>query len=871
MIYAPSVALALILAVSARAQQAPEWKLSVTTGSNGKVSAVTWERDARIVAAVTPKLLALIAQDPARLLRSAAVPHALVCIPFNHPAAPLGEVVPLAPGEQADLPAPGEGLLGAEPVAVALSRWGFFFTRESGRRFTVGHYDLKTRRIENLADLDAAEVGRVHRVDLSPEAATVTSGGRAVAYRPGGRRPEPAVRFHELGIGNIDVIEGKLGGVDLTQKAIDGFLDPDESEEELTRRVAELLKSNRDRRSVLLWGATGVDLRGIVHLLAKRIAGATESDPSYGWFKGWKVYQVPWSRLNTEGLVDVAIQKTAELVEAARQKKVILHFDQMDQLVGLGSNSNRAGDVSSVLTGHLKTGEILVLGTTGAEGIAQVRSKPEFLRQFNEISVSPPSGERLLVKLRGIATRRLESRRVSFPEGVLKKVVEVTDRYLPDEGQPQKSLAAIETMAVELSPLRGEETDREAVEPRTATVADVMAWISRTARIGTLEEDRAEGLIRFILSDAFEREMAKRLVGQGAAVRALRDALLSIARGDRSTNALGAEVGIEALLFTGPSGTGKSFVHEVLSKVLGEKGIPLPYEEPIEGSTLVDGDQAIRTLIGAAPGFTGYDATGEGGLLYKMVKRSPQAILVLEEFDKVHEDVDKILYSFLDTAKVQNSSGRVARFTRGLFLLTANYGVEGSRGATARRRGGGILAGVEDNPCDLIDRWDRHHLFPEGDALHRADPLVAPWDRERLRVELFNCLKDKRLVNAQILGRIGRSNLVVFHHFTREEIVAIRDQQLAGLGRSHAASHDARVEFTADLRQALLDLAWGPDGRLAFATGARSIVDAVKSEARRAMLRFAAEQGNRARGKAWIVDWDQATGTARVSFSEGGK
>lgn len=850
---------AAIVSFATAMSQSPEgWKLEVEKNSRSEVTGVFWTKDSRRVEALSQELLRLVTADATRLRYADGLPHAIVLVPFGSAGSPLGDVALLKAGERAEMPGPSDALLGEAPVDAFPTKTGFFFTHESSRTFTLEHWTLATKKSSVLHQIPTADARGTFRVRLTANAATVTQSGKSIDYLPSGKKGDVATVFTDLGQTQTDLLEGKYGAVDLVKKAKDGQVDPDLTEEDTVRQVVDNLLRKRQQRSTLVWGAAGMETRGVVHLLAKRIAEAKDGDPIYGALKDWRLYQVGWAKLNAEGLVDVATNKAQELCDAVRGRKAIVYFDQVEGVIGLGSDRANRSDVASVLVSAMKAGDVLLLGTTSGDGMASMRSKREFLDQFSEISLATPSGDKLIGKLRSWADAKAPDTKVTFSDEVLRQIVDVTNRYQTDRGQPEKSLAALEALSTQHSPLKRlpPEADRDSVPAVVITRDQVSNWASQATRIATLSNDAAEKLTKFLVSKKFDEAMEKRMVGQKKARDSVRDALLSMARGQKSVDALGAEVGIETLLFLGPSGTGKSFLHEVLSKVLKDENIDLPYEEPIEGSTLVDGDQAVRTLIGASPGFIGYDSTGEGGLLYKMVKRSPQAILVLEEFDKVHEDVDKILYSFLDTGKVQNSSGKTARFTRGLLLLTANYGVEGSGGRTARTRGG-AGTGVPDAAgglCEYIDRWDRHHLFPQGDPLHREDPEMAKWTEERLSLELFNCLKEKRLVNVQVLGRVGRSNVVVFHHFTRKEIQTIEKQQLDRLAKSWAPATAAKVRFTKELEQWLFDLAWGPDGQLTFNVGARGIVDAVKSEAGRALLRFSVEQGDKARGKNWVVD-----------------
>ncbi len=839
-------------------------ELEVDRNAAGQITAIRWKSDVALSEAVTPELLEIITADPQALYVSPNFSHALVKLPFGTEGALMGDVVLLRPGVITGLPKPGEGIIGQSPTAISLNRWGFYYTRNSGSVFTVEHYDLVRSASEILQTLDAGQVGTLHNIKLSEDVVTIISGGTSIDYRPNKRRAQSTLIFSALARDNIDTIEGSFGGINLTKRALDGQLDPDESESALAIQMAENIHRSRTQRSVLLWGIPGSDTQGVVHLFAQRVAEAKEGDKHFGWFAGWRVYQMSWANLNTEGYVDVSSNKTIKLINATRQRKVILFFDQAEQLIGLGSNKDYRSDVASVLLGSMKSGEVIIIGATTSDGMPTMRSNSEMFSRFFEIPLPEAKGDRLLAKLRLSADRKRDESRVNFSDESLKKIVAVSDKYLSDRGQPEKSLAGIEALITEFTPLRHLDPaiDPETVPFRDITENNVMSWISKAARIGSLSIDGSEALAKFVLTQEYSDAMNRRMSGQNGAKEAVRDALLAIAKGNKKTNSQGKEVGIETLLMVGPSGSGKSYIHQVLSKVLAEKDILLPYEEPMEGSVLIDGDQAVRTLLGAAPGYIGFDPSGEGGLLYQKVKRSPQAILVLEEFDKVHPSIDLTLYSFLDEGKVQNVTGKVAWFTRGLFILTANFGVTGSGGSTNRN---GAAGPAKPAQCDYIDRWDRHHLFPVGDPLHIDDPMVANWTEEGLRAALFTCLQTNQLLNPQILGRIGRSNLVIFHHLTRADIQTIRDQEIAKLAKEYLQTHDAKLEFTPEFLQWLFDFAWGVDGMLTFNSGARGIVDAVKAEVSKPLLKFAALGGDPVKSKTWKIELTTNPDQAKVS------
>lgn len=834
----------LILGGIARAAQ---WQLEVANAGDGSVEGVFWSNGQQRREALSENLLEVVKKEKNRLLVSEKVEHALVVVPTDTDEAPLGDVVILLPGEKASFAKRWEGLLKSEPNDVRLSRSGFFFTIEIGRKFSVGHYDIRLKKIEIFKELSTAMVGKDHQIELREDAAVITTSGRSQEFHPGGKTGSASVNYVELGSSNRDLLIGQFQGVNLTERAKNGLLSPSPDEIDLVSKMADNIRRNNNQKSILISGEEGADLRGALHLFVQRVSEARQTDIEFGWFREWEIYEIPWSSFNTEGLVDKGAEKARKLCDAIRNKKVILVIEQIEALVGLGVSQNEQRDIASVFQSFLKNGEVIVIGTSSAEGRPTLEGRRDFKNLFSEIRVAGATPEKLLVKAKYYAESKREESRVHFSDEVLKSIIDLTNRYQPEKGQPQKMYDAIEAIASIHSPKPREEG--EAAPFVNVTEEKVRYWLSQVTRIGTIAEDGMVKLRKYLVdtsANGFSARMQKELIGQTKAHEAIRGALLTIASSKGKTGLKGEEVGMKTLFFTGPSGTGKSYAPKVLAKVLKEHGVEFPLEE-IDGAALGSDDtQSERTILGAGPGFAGY--APEGGLLYQKVKRSPQAILLLDEFDKMNPNIHKSLYSFLEDGKTTNASGSTAYFNRGLFIMTANYGVEGVQGRSSKL-------------CDYIDRWDRYHLFPAGDPLHREAEKdnegneIATWDKETLRQKLLSCLKDKKLVNPQVLGRIGRSNFVVFHHFTKDQLRSLMNSELAKLVKEYQG-YGAQLSFSEDFKAWLLDHAWGSDGEIAFALGARAILNTIEVELSEPLNNFFVEIGVTTKGELWEVVLD---------------
>jgi ATP-dependent Clp protease ATP-binding subunit ClpA len=159
------------------------------------------------------------------------------------------------------------------------------------------------------------------------------------------------------------------------------------------------------------------------------------------------------------------------------------------------------------------------------------------------------------------------------------------------------------------------------------------------------------------------------------------------------------------------------------------------------------------------------------------------------------------------------------------------------------------------------------HTLLSGEPLHVEDAEVASWSEERLQEELFKCLKEKNLVNPQILGRIGKTNLVIFHHFTKNEIASIRDSEIEKLKQMVAQTFKSKLDVDATTLDWLMTTAWGDTGKNAFNVGARVITDLVKAEVEGTINQFLAkERKNDIREKSWNMTMAEESGVLKPTL-----
>lgn len=799
------------------------WKLDIKQ-KDGVLSSLTWVNGEAQVEAVSANVMARLSSR-AKVHHVDTISHAVLVIPpaYDGGIGEYGEMLILVPGQKATLPG-----LGKQPRDVALHKEGVFFSHAAGNVYTCAFFHLNEsdpeKQIEILFEEDLARVREGDtKIQFSEHEVTVASGAETKSFRPHGKRGEGKLDFFDPTPQNLDVMEGTFHGRNLTGEAAEGKLEVSQVDELLLSQIIHNLLGKKNR-SVVVWGNQGTNPEGMIGLLAQRIAeGKVPED-----LKGFQVIEFSIADFGTESYVDLTPKKMGKLLDAARQKRVILYFPDIDRLIGLGVGSGgpeAAGPTSRIdaaftMLQDLSAGRILVVGSTSDRGIHVMRQSGRFFASFREFQVSPPKGERLLELLRYSSNLRQNEHRVHFSDEILKKIVRECARHL-EEQEPAKSLGAISEIAKRNAHPNPSDDGGSRIE---ITEDMVIEWFAEKTRIYTLiDSEKGTGLAEFVKPNTFKAAMDENIVGHPHAKEAIRKVLLNVLEGSGSPQDEDTlELGVGALLFLGPSGVGKSMAPPELSRRLKKFGVNWPVETR-ELENLKD-EAAVRSLTGAPPGYIGFSA--EGGSLYQFVSNNPQGIIVLEELDKTHKSIMDVLYKFLDDGVVEDASGKKARFNRGIVFLTSNFG--SIKEAKLVMESGGVEKIISTNPkaCDLVDDWDRWHLFGK----EPNNPDVKSWSEEELRDALIERLQEAGVISPQFVGRIGRTNIVILHHLNQEEMATIGNNALNKIMVDIKKTKGIEVEFTQKLREWMVNKAWGKDGASTFEQGARSAIDVVKNE-----------------------------------------
>ncbi len=383
------------------------------------------------------------------------------------------------------------------------------------------------------------------------------------------------------------------------------------------------------------------------------------------------------------------------LAEIRRSGDVILFVDEMHTIVGAGA-AEGAIDAANIFKPALGRGELQMLGaTTLTEYRKYIEKDPALDRRFRPVHVEEPDENATMAILRGLKPGLERHHRLRITEDAMKEAVRLSVRYLPELFLPDKAIDLLDEGAsharmeelhpgrntqhrdleMELSEAVRESKFEKAAElrdkmqrmvikagenkrPRAVTAADV-AWAvsARTGipagRLSSGERERLLGL---------EKVLTERVVGQQAAVQAAAEAVRRGFSGIRDENRP-----VASMLFTGPTGVGKTELCRALAEELygsREAFIRLDMTEYME-------KQSVSRLIGAPPGYVGYE---EGGKLTEAVRRRPYCLVLLDELEKAHPDVSGILLQIMEEGVLTDSTGRRVSFKNAIVVITSNIG-----------------------------------------------------------------------------------------------------------------------------------------------------------------------------------------------------
>ena len=397
----------------------------------------------------------------------------------------------------------------------------------------------------------------------------------------------------------------------------------------------------------VLVGQPGVGKTAVVEALAQRIADGRVPDS----MKNRKIYSLNSGNLiagaSYRGQYEGRLRAVVNAVK--KQENAILFVDELHALLTSGTNSGDALTAGNILNPELASGELKFIGATTEDEYRKfIETDGALERRFMPIQVREPSRKEcfeMLVKSRPAFEKYYQAK---FPDSIFHTALELVCQFIPQRRLPDKVFDVLDDA--------GADHLLNAAEKGSALSMERLEnAIARIARLSHIPHGSAN---RFTPLRKLEEELKQKIFGQDDAVRCLCRAV-KLAESGFSVAASGTR---GAFFFNGPTGVGKTEIARQLARILA---IPLVKFDMSEYS----GESGVARLIGAAPGLVGYE---EGGLLVNAVRETPHGVLLLDEIEKAHSSVHRLLLQVMDAGTLTDSHGRTADFKQVYLIMTGN-------------------------------------------------------------------------------------------------------------------------------------------------------------------------------------------------------
>jgi ATP-dependent Clp protease ATP-binding subunit ClpA len=359
----------------------------------------------------------------------------------------------------------------------------------------------------------------------------------------------------------------------------------------------------------------------------------------------------------------------------SKEQNAILFIDEIHSLVGAGAASGGAMDAGNLLKPALASGTLRCIGSTTFNDVKQSFDRDRALsRRFQKIDILEPSEAEALEILKGLRAHYEAHHGVRYTDDALEAAVRLSARHLQDLHLPDKAIDVLDEAgaAQKLLPLaqRAGQIGTAQIDTSQIDTAQIEQIVAKMARVPVqaVSSDDRRAL------QALDVELKQVIFGQDDAIDEVASAIKMSRSGLRA-----AEKPIANFLFAGPTGVGKTELARQLARILGIEFIRFDMSEYME-------KHAVSRLIGAPPGYVGYE---EGGLLIDAIRKTPHAVLLLDEIEKAHPDMFSILLQVMDHATLTDSHGRKADFRHVILIMTTNAG---ARDLSDRRVGFGDTA-----------------------------------------------------------------------------------------------------------------------------------------------------------------------------------
>ena len=434
----------------------------------------------------------------------------------------------------------------------------------------------------------------------------------------------------------------------LNVAAKEGKIDPVVGREFELDEIAQVL-AKRNKSNVLMVGDAGVGKTAIAEGLARNIVNGQV--PEY--LRDYTVYNLDIGGLLAGSKYRGEFEeKFKDVIGALQAKgKCVLFIDEAHQMRGAGSGSNSSVDFANMIKPALGKGQIKVLASTTWEEYTQSFEKDRALmRRFVRMTIEEPTSTVAKEILHGLRTYFEEFHGGKISDEAIDAAVDLSVRYQPDKKLPDKAIDLIDTAAAKLK------INAMGWTVRKNHIVDIISKFTKIP-VEQIGNESTKSLVNL------EDTIKVKLFGQDSVVDAVLEKIYVARAGLKSLNKP-----IGNFLFLGPTGTGKTEFAKLLAEGMGMKLIRYDMSEFQE-------KHAAAKLIGAPPGYVGYDDSNlGGGLLISDIEKNPNCVVLFDEVEKAHPDVMNILLQLMDEGTISSSNGKKADARNAVIILTSNLG-----------------------------------------------------------------------------------------------------------------------------------------------------------------------------------------------------
>jgi ATP-dependent Clp protease ATP-binding subunit ClpA len=503
----------------------------------------------------------------------------------------------------------------------------------------------------------------------------------------------------------------------LIERAAEGGIDP------LIGRASELERTiqvlcRRRKNNPLYVGDPGVGKTAIAEGLALKIHQNEVPDV----LKGAEVYALDMGALlaGTRYRGEFEMRLKALIGELQKKPGVILFIDEIHTIVGAGAVSGGSMDASNILKPALASGKLRCIGsTTHNEYKASFERDRALARRFQIIEISQPSVGDTIQILHGLKSYYENHHSVKYSDEAVRAAAELSAKYINDRYLPDKAIDVIDEVgaATKLKPV--EERPEMITETAVELVVAKMAKIPPKT-VSASDKEKLQSL---------DAELKAVIYGQDHAINQMVNAI-KLSRSGLAN----PDKPIGSFLFSGPTGVGKTELAKQLARTLGVEFLRFDMSEYMEKHT-------VSRLIGAPPGYVGFD---QGGLLTDAIRKTPYAVLVLDEIEKAHPDLFNILLQVMDHASLTDNNGKKADFRNTIVIMTTNAGareLSGKKLGFKQTESGGI-GGTGSKAQGAIERTFSPEFRNRLDAWIAFEAL-SPDSVVRVVEKFINELRDQ--------------------------------------------------------------------------------------------------------------------------------